>query len=103
MEPIAATLEKLVARSVKRAKTATPDESPLMAWPLACGSAVAERTCAVRFRAGVLWVEVPDSGWRTELMRLGPHYIYGINKYSATPVERIEFVVAGSTQCGIQK
>lgn len=104
MEPIAATLEKVVARGLKRAKTATADEGPLLAWPLACGSAVAERTRALTFRTGVLWVEVPDPGWQAELARLAAHYIYAINKYSATPVERIEFAVTAPTkQCGIQK
>jgi hypothetical protein len=103
VEPIAATLERVVARGLKRAKTANADEAPMLAWPLACGSAVAERTRAMKFRAGVLWVEVPDAGWRAELVRLAPHYISAINKYSPAPVERIEFVISASKECRMQK
>lgn len=89
MELIAPTLQKIVAGSVKRASA-----GPVLAWPLACGSAVAERTRAVVFSAGVLRIEVPDSGWRAELQNLGPRYLAAINRYSASQVERIEFVLA---------
>jgi len=94
MEPIAATLEKVVAGSLRRASASKADEGAVLAWPLACGSAVAGRTRAVSFRAGVLWVEVPDAGWRSELAHLAPQYLLAINKYSAASVGRIEFVVA---------
>lgn len=101
MEPIAATLEKVVSGSLKRANAGSNADTAVLAWPLACGSAVAERTRAVSFRAGVLWVEVPDAGWRAELAYLAPQYVLAINKYSAASVERIEFVTApdaGRTQ-----
>jgi hypothetical protein len=38
-------------------------------------------------------VEVADAGWRRELAHLAPRYLALVNKYSATPVKRIEFVV----------
>ena len=90
MESLAATLEKVVAGSLRRA----PD-GPILAWPLACGSAVAARTRAVGFRAGILWVEVPDAGWRAELRHLGNRYLFAVNRYSPTNVSRIEFVLPG--------
>lgn len=83
-------LETIVAKALHRAPAA---ESPMLAWPVACGSAVAERTRALSFSDGVLRVEVADAGWRRELINLAPHYLALINKYSATPVKRIEFVV----------
>jgi predicted nucleic acid-binding Zn ribbon protein len=89
VEPIASALQKVVARAVEGA-----NDGPLLAWPLACGSAVAERTRALEFRGGVLWVQVPDKDWRTELQDLAPRYLAAINKYSASPIEKIEFVVA---------
>jgi Dna[CI] antecedent, DciA len=88
VEPIAPTLEKIVTRSVRRAVN-----SPLLAWPLACGSAVADRTQAVSFAYGVLRVAVPDPGWRTELQHLAPRYLAALNRYAGEPVNRIEFVV----------
>jgi Dna[CI] antecedent, DciA len=85
-----AGLENIIAKALRGAPAA---ESPLLAWPVACGSAVAERTRALSFSDGILRVEVADAAWRRELINLAPRYVALINKYSATPVKRIEFVV----------
>jgi hypothetical protein len=74
---------------------APPNESALLAWPVACGSAVAERTRAVSFADGILQIEVSDAGWRRELTNLAPRYLAAINKYSSATVKRIEFMVKG--------
>ncbi len=90
MERAAAGLEKIVADALHR----TPEaESPLLAWPVVCGSAVAERTRALSFVDGILRVEVADRGWQRELAALAPRYLAAINRYSAASVQRIEFVV----------
>jgi hypothetical protein len=68
-------------------------EAPLMAWPLVCGSAVAERTRALGFMDGVLRVAVPDAGWKAELQTLAPRYLAALNRYTLQMVRRIEFVV----------
>jgi len=86
----AAGLESVVAKSLHRAPA---QESALLAWPVACGSAVADRTRAVSFCDGILRVEVADKGWQRELTALAPRYLATINRYSATSVRRIEFVV----------
>lgn len=65
-----------------------------MAWPVVCGSAVAERTRALSFEDGVLRVEVGGLGWKAELQALAPRYLAAINRYASEPVRRIEFVVA---------
>jgi hypothetical protein len=88
---IAPTLEKVIAASLRRS-----NEGPLSAWPVVCGSAVAERTRAVNFRGGILWVEVPDAGWRAEMQYLMPQYLIAMNKYSTKRVNRIEFVLTAS-------
>ena len=93
MEPAGRGLDKVVAQSLRQAP---PAEIPLLAWPVVCGSAVAERTRAFSFADGVLRVEVADSGWKTELQTLAPRYLSAINKYTVAPVYKIEFVVAGS-------
>lgn len=83
-------LEKLVANSLRHAPAS---DAPVRAWPLACGATVAERTTARDFVDGVLRVEVPDTGWKHELLHLVPRYIAALNRYSGQNVERIEFVV----------
>ena len=91
MERAGSDLERIVAQSLRQAP---PAQAPLMAWPVVCGSAVAERTRAVNFRDGVLRVEVADNGWRSELQALAPRYLAAINRYTVEIVRRIEFVVA---------
>jgi len=83
-------LEKIVAGSLRRMP---PKDAPLLAWPLVCGSAVAERTRAFDFSGSVLRVEVPDGGWKRELQHLAPRYLAQLNRYAGQKVERIEFVV----------
>jgi predicted nucleic acid-binding Zn ribbon protein len=68
-------------------------QAPLMAWPVVCGSAVAERTQALSFADGVLRVAVPDAGWKSELQSLAPRYLAAINRYTIEPVCRVDFVV----------
>jgi hypothetical protein len=92
VESLASSLEKVVASSLRRAPNA---DGPLLAWPLACGSAVAARTRAMSFGSGVLRVEVPDEGWRAELQHLAARYLFALNRYSAATVSRIEFVLPG--------
>jgi len=91
MQPVAADLDKVVARSLRNAPTG---QGPLLAWPLACGSTVAERTSALDFVDGILRVEVADAGWRRELQMLAPRYVAAMNRYIAEKVTRVEFVVA---------
>ena len=91
MEQAGSGLEKIVAQSLR---LAPPGDAPLMAWAVVCGSAVAERTRALSFAAGVLCVEVADAGWRKELQSLAPRYVAAINKYVPENVARIEFVIA---------
>lgn len=91
MQQAGSGLEKIVAQSLRLAPRA---EAPLMAWPVVCGSAVAERTRALAFSDGVLRVEVNGQRWKSELQALAPRYLAMINRYTTEPVLRIEFVVA---------
>ncbi len=93
MERATATLEKIVADSLRRAPAG---EGPVLAWPLACGSTVAQRTRALDFAQGILRVQVPDEGWCKELRALASQYLALINRYSGESVKRIEFVTSGA-------
>lgn len=89
-EHAASELEKVVARSLRLAPI---ENAPLLAWPVVCGSAVAQRTRAVNFQEGVLQVEVPDPAWKAELLSLAPRYLAAMNRYTSAAVRRIEFVL----------
>jgi hypothetical protein len=91
LEQAGAGLEKIVVDSLRRLPR---DQAPLLAWPLVCGSAVAERTRAVAFAGGVLRVEVADLGWKRELQALAARYLATINQYVGQGVHMIEFVIS---------
>jgi hypothetical protein len=92
MEPVSVGLSKVLSQALRQ----TPaDEAPLLAWPLACGAAVAERTKALSFADGVLRVEVPDRAWREQLSELSPRYVATLNQYCSQRARAIEFLVAG--------
>jgi hypothetical protein len=90
LEQAGAGLEKIVLGSLRRVPQG---EAPLLAWPLVCGSVVADRTRALEFVGAVLRVEVPDAGWKREMQNLAPRYLATLNRYSGQKVERIEFVI----------
>jgi hypothetical protein len=91
LEPASAGLDKIVLGSLHRAP---PADAPVLAWPLVCGSKVAERTRALDFAGSVLRVEVPDAGWKREMQSLAPRYLATLNRYVGQKVERIEFVIS---------
>ncbi len=90
MQQAGAGLEKIVVGCLRRVPQA---EAPLLAWPLVCGSVVAERTQATDFADAVLRVEVPDAGWKREMQSLAPRYLAALNRYAGQKVERIEFLI----------
>jgi hypothetical protein len=92
-----AGLEKIVVTSLRHLP---PAEAALSAWPVVCGSAVAERTRAESFADGILRVTVSDAAWKRELQGLAPRYVAAMNRYVAQRVDRIEFLVKPATPRG---
>lgn len=92
MEPARDTLQKIVTDALKRAPE---NEGPVLAWPMVCGAQVAEKTRALEFSNGILRVEVPDKGWRNQLMDFLPQYLAQLRQVFGGRVQRIEFMVAG--------
>ena len=69
-------------------------QAPLLAWPVVCGAAVAEKTRALSFVDGVLVVAVPDVVWRRQLQLMYQQYLGGLNQIAGQQVRNISFVVA---------
>ncbi len=90
MEQGGSDLDRIVAQSLRQAP---PAQAPLLAWPVVCGSAVAERTRALSFSDGVLTIAVGNAEWKSELQGLAPRYLALINRYTVEPVRRIDFIV----------
>ena len=92
MQQAGSGLQKIVAQTLRQAGD---EPSALMAWSIACGAKVAEKTRAVSLQDGILRVDVPDRTWREQLKGLAPRYLATINQYSSGRVLGIAFVVAG--------
>ena len=90
MERAGPGLEKIVGDALHRVPA---PERVLMAWPLACGSAVTDRTRVLGFADGVLSIEVADRDWQRELRTLAGRYLAAVNRHAGQNVERIEFVL----------
>jgi len=90
MQHARATLNKIFADVVRREGSG----GALLAWPVVCGTRIAERTTALDFAEGVLTVAVPDDAWRRELERFIPQYLAVLNHMVAEPVSKIEFHTA---------
>jgi len=98
MQPAGPTLRKIFADTIRRE---AGDDAPMLAWPLACGAKVAEKTSAVGYEDEVLTVEVPDAVWQRQLQGLHQQYLAALKPLSAKPVSAIKFVVKGrSNQAG---
>jgi len=95
MRHASSTLRKIFAYTLHREGG---DNAPVLAWPLVCGSKVAERTSAISYADGVLTVEVPDATWQQQLHSFNPQYLAALRQMSAQPVTAIKFVVKNQTE-----
>jgi len=86
-----ATLSRIYANAVQQAAGA---QAPVIAWPLACGPKVAQRTVALGCANGELAVRVPDKVWRNELQCFSAQYIAALNLMSRHKVKSIRFVAS---------
>lgn len=90
MEHIRQTLQQIVVDAVRRAPA---EDVPLLAWPLACGAAVAEKTRALAFADGELLVQVPDAAWRAQLLSLTGEYLRQLREITDGRIQRLRFVL----------
>ena len=95
MQHASSTLKKIFADTLRRE---AGDDAALLAWPLACGFKVAERTTAISYADGVLTVEVPDATWKLQLEGLERQYIAALRPISAQAVNAIKFVVKNQNE-----
>jgi len=81
------------AIAVELIRAAPPEEAAEMAWALACGAAVAERTRVLGVHDGILRVTAPDAHWRAQLAEFAPRYLAAIGRlWPQGKVKRIEVV-----------
>jgi len=91
MQHARVTLQKIFADKVC---LQAGEEAPMLAWPVVCGAAVAEKTRALSFADGVLVVAVSDAAWRNQLQAMAAQYLAGVIQLAGKQVQSISFVVA---------
>ncbi len=84
-----ATLSKIYGTAAQKV---AGEQAPVLAWPLVCGSKVAQRTAALACVNGELAVRVPDKIWRNELQCFQDRYVAALNQVSRHQVKSIRFV-----------
>ncbi len=89
MQHAGTTLRKIFRQTVGR----EGGSAPMLAWPLACGTKIADRTEALSFVDGILQVAVPDETWRRQLESFRLQYLAALNGISSQKVDKIEFVL----------
>jgi len=95
MRHAGSTLKKIFAETLRQQ---AGDDAPLLAWPLACGAKVAEKTSAIGYADKVLTIEVADAAWQHQLQGLHQQYLAALKPISTQPVNAIKFVVKGRPQ-----
>ncbi len=94
MQHAGSTLRKIFRDNVCHEGT----DAPLLAWPLACGTKIAERAQAISFIDGTLTVAVPDETWRRQLLSFVSQYLVAMSGITSQRVNKIEFVVTRTQQ-----
>lgn len=90
MQPMRSGLERIILDALERTP---PQEAPVLAWPFACGVAVANKTRPLSFEDGILTIEVADSTWRSQLIDMAPQFLGRLNQLVSLKVERLNFIV----------
>jgi Dna[CI] antecedent, DciA len=85
--------QDLHAIAVRVLKDTDPADAVVLAWPLVCGAAVAERVRAFAFENETLRVAVPDKGWQSQLEAFNPQYLHRLSKLAGVAVKRISYEI----------
>ncbi len=85
------TRHDLTALAARVLKDAPPEEAVVLAWPLVCGSTIAQRAHAFEYQNGILRVRVPDRSWQAQLDDFSPQYKAKIRLLTGIDVKRIRY------------
>ena len=85
--------QDLHAIAARVLKDTDPADAVVLAWPLVCGAAVADRVRAVAFENETLRVAVPDKGWQSQLEAFNPQYLHRLSNLVGVTVKRISYEI----------
>jgi len=85
--------QDLHAIAARVLKDTDPADAVVLAWPLVCGAAVADRARAVAFENETLRVVVPDKGWQSQLEAFNPQYLHRLSNLAGVAVKRISYEI----------
>jgi len=85
--------QDLHAIAARVLKDTDPADAVVLAWPLVCGAAVADRARAVAFENETLRVAVPDKGWQLQLEAFNPQYLHRLSNLAGVAVKHISYEI----------
>jgi predicted nucleic acid-binding Zn ribbon protein len=89
-------MRELLKGSLRRSLGAMRDVDRLaVAWPVACGKALAERGAVVAYVGGVVYVEVADGAWLRQMISMQAQLAGEMARIAGVKVIGIHFEVKG--------
>jgi Dna[CI] antecedent, DciA len=95
MEGMRDLLKGALGRSLSRLQA---EDKLAVAWPVACGRALAERGTIVGFADGLVHVEVTDGAWLRQMMSMRGQLASEMGRIAGVQVRGIHFEVKGKTR-----
>lgn len=90
MEGIRSLLKKSLGQSIE----ALNDMDRLaVAWPVACGKAMAEHASVVDYADGIVRLEAVDDAWMREMMNMKAHLAREMSQIAGVPVKEIRIAI----------
>jgi hypothetical protein len=87
-------MRQVFRSSLGRSLRTIPEQDRLaVAWPVACGKAMADRGTIAGYADGVILIEVVDGAWLRQMMSIQRQLISEMGKIAGVPVRGIHFKV----------
>lgn len=88
------SMRELLRNSLGRSLRTIGEQDRLaVAWPVACGKAMADRGTVTGYADGVMLVEVVDGAWLRQMMSIQGQLSRDMGRIADVPVRRIHFKV----------
>jgi hypothetical protein len=88
------SMRELLRNSLGRSLRTIGEQDRLaVAWPVACGKAMADRGTVAEYADGVILIEVVDGAWLRQMMSMQRQLASEMGRIAGVPVRRIHFKV----------
>ena len=87
-------IRSLLKKSLRQSIESLDDVDRLaVAWPVACGKAMAEHAFVVSYADGIVCLEAVDDAWMREMMNMKAHLAHEISRIAGVQVKEIRIAI----------